>query len=154
MPGDVIKAQTLFSVAIMLHGFKASSIEELTNRMDKTTKRVGNELLGVNVRTFFSIVQEYFVPSKLGDYAYRADFLRGLALFFSKYTNFWDSKKPLRLAGKVDDLKKLTGAAKLTVERDLAMTGAVAALEDTLKRHFDSGRSDAGKLVDKTWEEV
>lgn len=138
-----IKAHTLYSVAIMLHGYsREGSIEDLLAKLTKSVERVGTTLFTQNVRMFFEHLGGEFAESGengLKSFIYRAEFMRGLALFLAHYTRFWSPKQPERLQVNTPDLRRLATTLKARIEQDLAKSSAVDAVFHTFMNRYKAG---------------
>lgn len=140
-----MKAHTLYSVALMLHGYhREGSIEDLLAKLLKSVNRVGTMLFTQNVEMFFRYLREDFATGDLGPFIYRAEFMRGLAKFLADYKLFWDAKQPERLQINVPDRRRLATTPAKAIEQALAVSSAVDAVYNTLL-----ARHKAGKLVQR-----
>ena len=136
--GDEITAHTLYETAIVLHGYaQHRDIEGIIEALDDLASELGTEQLAVNVKTFYAVVDQVVNGTDLSQYARRVGLLRGMALLFAKYENFWRSTK---LLVAKDFIAKMHGIRFGEIQDALRQNNAAEAVCRRLEIHLEKGR--------------
>jgi hypothetical protein len=101
---EQITAHMLYETAIILHGYaQGRDIEGILEALDELSQKVGTERMTENVQTFFALLDRCFGGTAIAPFIRRVGLLRGMAMLFGTYQNFWDGQK--LLVRKIDILK-------------------------------------------------
>jgi hypothetical protein len=155
--GEQITLHMLLEVAVLLHGYNTNmTIEQIQDALKELTDTIGAKRITANVKKFFETVHRcygtkvgegadaYYVYE--GDYVkiiYRIDFLRGLALLFARWSNFWDKRVPEQLLVPANWITKLRKIRKDTVDDALARSSATKASYRNFMHRIESGYDES-----------
>lgn len=157
--GDSITAHMFYEVAALLHGSQTGlKVPDLINELEMLADDIGTERLTENVRTFFQTLDKLVEPdgensprasrrtrNNVKQYSRRAPWMRGMAMFFGRYANYWTGSKLTVTAYQIDRIGKTPWDM---VSRALEKSNGAKSLCDTLAFSLDSGaRDDNNRLV-------
>ncbi|HKX72383.1 MAG TPA: hypothetical protein VJM32_00010 [Candidatus Saccharimonadales bacterium] len=144
--GEEITVRMLYEVAVLLHGYRPSTPEDILDALEDLTGHIGVPQIVENVRTFFTTLKVCFLRTekgevhKLSGYIYRRDLLGGLAVLFANFEDFWDKRKSVKLRVLATDVKKLKGVSHKSVENALGASSALRAVYEVLRYHTNGQR--------------
>lgn len=136
--GEQITAHTLYEVAIVLHGYaQGRDIEGIIEALDDLANEMGTGQLTENVKTFFAVVDRIVSGTDLIRYVHRVGLLRGLALLFAKYEDFWRGPK---LVVNRELIAKMHGIRLGEIQDALRQNNAAEAVCRRMEIHVEKGR--------------